>query len=281
MAGKRLFAEKGCACCHALGEDWTKSGPSLSYYQGESPIHIAQAMWNHGPEMVKAMQQTGIEPVRFQGEEMFDLLAYIRTGETPPHEYSYVQPGSPNRGRQLLREKGCLSCHAVRGAGGQIGPDLGRSAGEFVRSVTQLAGLFWNHGPQMWKTMQTRGIPLPKFSREEMADLIAYLYFINYFDEPGDRDRGERLFAEKQCLQCHALQGRGGTIGPDLAMLSGIDASVALIAQMWNHAPYMDRAMREKHLAWPRFLPGEMADILEYLSSARRSWQVQQSASNP
>jgi cytochrome c2 len=279
MAGEHLFAEKGCARCHALGEDWTKSGPSLSYYQGESPIRIAQAMWNHGPQMWQAMRQTGRAPVKFQGEEMLDLLAYIRTGGTPPQEVSYIQPGSPNRGRQLLREKGCLSCHAVRGAGGQVGPDLGRPSGEFVRSVPQLAGLLWNHGPQMWKAMQTREIFLPKFSKEEMADLIAYLYFINYFDRPGDRARGERLFAEKQCSQCHALGGRGGTVGPDLARLPGPDSPIALIAQMWNHAPHMDQGMRERNLAWPRFLPGEMADILEYLSRARNSGQ--ESAQGP
>ncbi len=276
--GRRLFAEKGCARCHALGDErWEKPGPTLKYYKGDAPIRIAQAMWNHGPEMVKAMRQNGVTLVKFQGDEMIDLMAYVRTtGSGGPQERSYVQPGSPNRGNRLFRQKGCIRCHAVRGVGGRDGPDLGQHSGEFVRSVSHLAGLLWNHGPEMWNTMQLKGVPLPVLSKEDMADLIAYLYFVNYFDRPGDRVKGERLFAAKQCAQCHAIRGKGGTVGPDLATAPGLDSPITMIAELWNHAPYMDRAMREKHLTWPRFQPGEMADILEYLLSARGPWQGSQ-----
>ncbi|MEW6749498.1 MAG: c-type cytochrome [Candidatus Latescibacterota bacterium] len=269
-AGQRLFGEKGCARCHVLGEaNWDRPGPTLKGYRGHSPIRIAQTMWNHGLEMVKVMRQTGTPVVQFEGEEMLDVLAYVQTGGGEPQERSYLQPGSPNRGSRLFREKGCVGCHAVRGTGGHVGPDLGQRAGEFVQSVSHLAGVLWNHGPQMWATMQARGTPVPILSQEDMADLIAYLYFVNYFDKPGDRARGERLFAAKQCSRCHAVGGQGGTVGPDLAAIPGLDSPITLIAEMWNHAPRMEEEMRRQHLPWPRFQPGEMTDVLEYLSAER------------
>jgi mono/diheme cytochrome c family protein len=278
VTGKRLFTEKGCTRCHAFEVNWEQYGPNLRSYRGNAPILIAQAMWNHGPEMVKVMRQTGMTPMKFRGDEMIDLLAYVRTGgEGMPEERSYIQPGSPNRGKRLFQERGCLRCHAVRGVGGREGPDLGRPAGEFVRSVSHLAGLLWNHGPEMWSTMQRRGVPLPILSKEDMADLIAYLYFINYFDKPGDPTRGERLFTEKQCSQCHAIRGKGGVVGPDLTAVPGLDSPITMVAEMWNHAPYMDLAMRGKRIPWPRFQTGDVADILEYLLSVRAPWLGQSS----
>ena len=34
---------------------------------------------------------------------------------------------------------------------------------------------------------------------------------------PGDARRGEQLFNSQQCVQCHSLKGKGGTLAPDLA----------------------------------------------------------------
>ena len=32
----------------------------------------------------------------------------------------------------------------------------------------------------------------------------------------GDARRGEQLFQSEQCIQCHSLKGKGGTLAPDL-----------------------------------------------------------------
>ena len=34
---------------------------------------------------------------------------------------------------------------------------------------------------------------------------------------PGDARRGEQLFQSEQCIQCHSVKGKGGTLAPDLA----------------------------------------------------------------
>jgi mono/diheme cytochrome c family protein len=119
--------------------------------------------------------------------------------------------------------------------------------------------------------MQAKGIGFLKFSGGEMADLIAYLYFLNYFDAPGDPVVGGRLFREKGCAGCHALNGVGGRVGPDLARADGLTSPIEVIVALWNHAASMERVMRERGVPWPRFRRGEIADILEYLHKARAS----------
>ena len=48
----------------------------------------------------------------------------------------------------------------------------------------------WNHEPAMWARMQESAIALPAFSDQEISDVIAYLFFLQYFDPPGDVGKG-------------------------------------------------------------------------------------------
>lgn len=59
-----------------------------------------------------------------------------------------------------------------------------------------------------------------------------------------DSKRGEALFASLDCIQCHKINGAGGSIGPDLSrrLDRGFTPST-LAATMWNHAPAMWSAM--------------------------------------
>src|SRR5574341_2657261 len=117
--------------------------------------------------------------------------------------------------------------------------------------------------------MKERGITFIKFSQEEMADLVAFLYFINYFDKIGDKENGEKLFVQKRCVACHSLWGKGGSVGPDLASAPELISPADIATQMWNHVPNMEKATRERKIPWPRFEPGQMRDILEYISSQK------------
>ncbi len=271
-AGRRVFIAKGCSRCHGLDPDrWDRIGPSLQRYRGRSSaIFIAQAMWNHGPEMAAVMQQRGVAWPQFSGREMGDLIAYLQSGDASrAGEPIYFEPGSPRRGRALFRSKGCLTCHAVAGVGGRGGPDLGIGRRELVRSVPEIAGLMWNHSLGMMAEFRRRGIPHVSFSGQEMADIIAYLYFVNYATVRGFPERGARLFVEK-CSACHTLQG-GTRVGPDLAVAPGLDDPFAIIAAMWNHAPRMEEQLRKRGLGWPRFEPGDAADLTAFLLQRRAS----------
>src|SRR5215470_17160073 len=117
-------------------------------------------------------------------------------------------------GSQVLATKGCTKCHSVYGVGGKIGPDLAKIPRP--HSFFDLAAAMWNHLPRMADRMKQLGIDRPKLTERETGDLVAFLYTLNYFDRPGDRERGRRLFAEKHCVTCHQKEGRGGSEGPPL-----------------------------------------------------------------
>ena len=269
-AGKAVFAGKGCARCHGAGA-WDKPGPDLSRYRGRfSAIFLAQTMWNHGGEMATVMRGQGVPWPKFQGREMGDLLAFLQTGAGgSTDERAYFEPGSPRRGRELFSSKRCNECHAVAGVGGHGGPDLGRRGREFVGSISSLAGLMWNHSQGMSAELSRRNLPRVTFSGQEMADILAYLYFVNYANVPANPGRGGLIFV-KQCSPCHSVGG-GQRVGPDLSTVADLDEPIAVIAAMWDHAPKMDRELRARNLPWPRFELGEAADLTAFVLSSRRS----------
>ncbi|MFQ6093880.1 MAG: c-type cytochrome [bacterium] len=267
--GEKLLSEKGCLMCHSVGGRGGTSGPSLDTMKRYvSPLYLAQAMWNHGPEMERRMRRLGIKRPRFEGREMVDLAAYIRAASIEaPGQMVYLAPGDPKEGEKLFSEKGCVACHAVYGQGGRSGPDLGTA--ELSQGVTEIAGIMWNHGPQMWRTMEKTDVPRPRFTGKEMADVIAYLYFLKFIDEAGDPKVGQELFSGKGCITCHAIKGKGGQVGLDLAESEKVSSPIEMTEIMWNHAPLMEQMMEERHLSWPQFKGRDMANLYAYLQSLR------------
>jgi mono/diheme cytochrome c family protein len=99
VTGSRLFTAKSCAQCHAVGGRGNRVGPALDGLKGSSsPVLLATAMWNHGPQMAEAMKARGITWPTFRRTELADLMAYIATA-TPeqggrPHRSSRARPSA-------------------------------------------------------------------------------------------------------------------------------------------------------------------------------------------
>ena len=85
-----------------------------------------------------------------------------------------------------------------------------------------------------------------------------------------DSARGAQLFETLSCVQCHSINGKGGTLAPDLGRRIDRDFTPAsLAATMWNHAPAMWASMRARNIN-----PGDLneqaaADLFAYFYSAR------------
>jgi cytochrome c551/c552 len=174
-------------------------------------------------------------------------------------------PGDPMAGRVVFVEKSCHGCHAIWGVGGTLGPDLVAVAGG--KTFPQIAGLMWSHTPGMIEMMQERGIPRPVFEPGEMVDLIAYLYYLSYFDDPGDAGLGQAAFEVKGCASCH-------DIGPEiqagrvpLNRFANCFSPLALARDMWNTAPEMRKAMAGRELPQSRLEGGDLANILAYINT--------------
>ncbi|MBI3491790.1 MAG: c-type cytochrome [Acidobacteria bacterium] len=270
-AGRVVFETRGCARCHPTNGDstWEKPGPRLDRYRGNfSGILLAQVMWNHSPEMATVMHGSGVPWPRLNGRQMGDLLAYLQAGNAGTgRDRVYFEPGSPRRGREQFANKGCIRCHAIAGVGGKAAPDLGRRPRDLVGSVSSIAALMWNHSQAMTMEFARRGVPRVTFSGREMADIIAYLYFVNYANVRAVPAHGGRLFVDK-CSPCHSLGG-GRRVGPDLQEAPQRGDPLAIIAAMWNHAAGMDQELRRHGLAWPRLEPGDAADLTAFLLNRR------------
>ena len=269
-AGRRLFTEKKCIVCHQLGGTGGVVGPNLDFLRQQlSPIFITAAMWNHGPAMAEAMRARGIERPTFKDYELLDLIAYLKSASPGPGEEAlYVLPGRADAGEQLFVEKRCIECHSVGERGGRVGPDLaGRG---LYRTPIQFAMAMWNKSPAMMEAMKARGISVPQLRAYEMADLVAYLYAVRYFVEPGDVRLGSRVVLEKGCLGCHTISGARREGSSDLASVKSLDSPATFISALWNHGAILEKRGERQKSAWPQFRSEEMADLLAFLQSVGR-----------
>jgi mono/diheme cytochrome c family protein len=85
------------------------------------------------------------------------------------------------------------------------------------------------------------------------------------FSPTHDPVAGEKLFTAKRCVRCHAVNGVGGTVGPDLGRTARPRTFFDLAAALWNHAPAMAARMREAGVARPALDAREVGDLVAYL----------------
>ena len=106
-----------CARCHGLkGEGGI--GPSLAagiFYHGNSDRDLVQNISNGIPG-------TAMPGTFFDQIQVSQIVAYVRSLSGSPT--GGVPPGNPERGKAIFDEKGCRTCHLLRGEGGNSGPDL-------------------------------------------------------------------------------------------------------------------------------------------------------------
>ncbi len=270
--GKYLFNEKGCNNCHPLIGRGKEGEVGLDQFpQNLSPVFLSQSIWNHGPVMIARMVKIGMKWPVFEGTEMMDLLEYIKMNAKGPKETAFIVPGNPKEGKQVFMSKGCVKCHAIRGEGGKVADDLGKKAKTLYKSLTQIASIMWNKGPTVFARMAQTETGIPKFTPKEMADLMAYLYFLHFIDEPGSSINGKRVFSELGCSKCHGLNGKPGELmSIDLSKYQKVANPMEIVAATWNHSTEIEKAMKEKGIPWPRFKKGELADLLEYIRTPKK-----------
>ena len=271
--GRSIFNEKGCSACHPLSGKGQEGEPGLDQFpQNISPVFLTQSIWNHGPVMIAHMVKLGMKWPLFEGTEMMDLMEYIKMNARGAKETAFITPGSPREGKQGFAAKGCINCHAVRGEGGKQAEDLGKRAKTFYKSLTQIASIMWNKGPSVLGKMSQTQTGIPKFTPKEMADLIAYLYFLHFIDEPGTSANGKKIFSEFGCSKCHGLDGKAGEwMTIDLSKYQKAVNPMEIVAGIWNHSTEIEKAMREKGISWPRFKKGELADLLEFIRTPKKT----------
>ena len=265
--GAALFVSKGCARCHGAEGTANAFAPDLATVKGvDTPIAWAETMWNHAPKMAARMQQLGTSWPRFEGDEMNDLLAYVRGICGGPRRESALLPASPERGWKIFQDKSCIVCHSVQGKGGRIGPELGPSR-QLPTSIVRFAGAMWNHSPEMWRALQSQDVPRPVFDGRELADLVAFLASVRYFEPVGSAPAGARLFVERGCGSCHGPNAEGSRRGTALRGNNKAFTIVTLATALWKDGPRMYRRTRELNLQWPHLAESDVGNLVSFLNT--------------
>lgn len=85
-----------------------------------------------------------------------------------------------------------------------------------------------------------------------------------------DSTRGAHVFEVQGCGECHALNGVGPKIGPDLGLIADRGFTpAALAATMWNHAPAMWVETRLRSVPRPVMDEQQAADLFAFFYSLR------------
>jgi len=264
--GARLFEEKHCATCHERTEGVPQrrrlplQSPITTWTGVDDPLIWAEQMWNHSAKVYTELSSVGLSWPRFSTEDMVDLLAYLRSLPETRSQSAAFQPGDPEQGL-ITFEHSCESCHSFgdRTAGTKI--DLLKRPAPDV--LIGYAAAMWNHAP----VMQSRaGTGFPVLGRGDMSNLVAYLFMQRYFDEPGNIERGARVFESKNCVVCHEHR-RKETGAPDLTQATERYSPITIAAAVWRHGPSMLKATERQNLSWPELKPAEMADLISFLNS--------------
>jgi mono/diheme cytochrome c family protein len=97
-------------------------------------------------------------------EEMRQIIGYLWV-----RQY-FTGDGNAERGKKVFTAKSCATCHNDPSSGA---PKL--SKGKDGHSDITMVAALWEHGPRMLDLMSQKKIAWPRFTAQEMSDLIAYL----------------------------------------------------------------------------------------------------------
>jgi cytochrome c2 len=269
-AGQKVFNEKGCSRCHSVGGTGGKTAPDLSAVAaGRDSNAWACAMLNHAESMVAPITSTLGQWPQFSGNEMNDLIAYVSPSVSRTADNQRETPGNAERGWSVFQSR-CMFCHSVRGQGGALGPELGPDK-DLPLTTAQFASVLWNHAPAMLRQGRESGIPPATLQGTEMADLLAFLASLRYFEPSGSPLVGESVFAERGCAACHGPAAEGTKIGPGLKPGTEAYTTVSFTAALWRHGPKMIDRSQEFGLPWPTLRATDIGDLVSFLNAPTSS----------
>jgi mono/diheme cytochrome c family protein len=150
-SGEKLFTSKGCSGCH--------TAPKMALenrLKNQTLTEIAVDMWNHEPSMKNP-------PPDLSQEEMRQIIGYVWATQY------FRSTGSAERGKKVFAEMSCAACHEDAASGA---PKLTKAKGH---SEITMVSTLWEHGPRMLEMMKGKQLAWPRFTAQQMTDLIAYL----------------------------------------------------------------------------------------------------------
>ncbi len=256
--GKELFAQKGCNICHSIGNK-NSVGIRLDRMKVyPSPLYLAQNLWNHSPLIHEKIRSMGITIPTLTSSNIVNLAAYLQAvNYFSKREKQYFYPGNPEKGEELFKKKHCYYCHILTGTG----PNLKKLT--MNKSVTEIAGMMWNHSDFMQRKAMELDIKWPTFHGNEMADIISYLYYINPPHVSGSEGDGRLLFKTKGCINCHFAGNK--MHAPVFTEKKYYGSKNEFFASIWNHIPRTEAAFLLKGKRLPDLTASDVKSLYLFL----------------
>jgi cytochrome c oxidase cbb3-type subunit 3 len=124
-AGAQRF-RSNCAACHGADAEGGR-GPALAGNRDLRQMDD-QKLFN---TIRQGIPGTSMPPSQLPDDQTWQLAAFVRNLSAPAAEA--VLSGDVQAGRAQFFGKGeCSQCHAIRGAGGLVGPDLTNAGADFT-----------------------------------------------------------------------------------------------------------------------------------------------------
>jgi len=121
-AGAKLFSAS-CTGCHGPDGSGGARGPNLVQRALWHPL-ADEAIFN---AIRKGIPGTDMPPTNLTDDQTWNLVAFIHALTGPASEQTI--PGDPSAGKQVYASSGCAGCHAIRGEGALLAPDLSNIGG--------------------------------------------------------------------------------------------------------------------------------------------------------
>jgi cytochrome c2 len=218
-----------CTTCH-LGEDdatFVNARQPFTTHSGDwlvshPPDRFGCTVCHGGQGEATTFVDAAHKPIEHWADPMRPRELIEANCGTCHHEREPKDTLVLGEGRKIIAESGCIACHNIPGFFlSEVQAPRLESVGESVRPDWLRK---WLTDPKSYLP-QSR-MPNFRLKPEEIDGLSAFLLAqreIAPLDSSrvdwakADASLGQTLFRESRCVSCHMLEGRGGTIGPDLS----------------------------------------------------------------
>ncbi len=225
--GRALIVQSGCFSCHEIPgfDGLTFHGPALDSV-GFKVRPEWLRVWLKDPKSY--LERSKMGNFRLSDDDIGGLQAFLLSQRATPALDSTTidwRKADTANGRALFGELRCVSCHAINGRGGTMGPELTR-IGDKVRRDWLFSFLKDPHRVQPDTAMLQY-----RLTDDQLRDLSAFLLDEYRSGDTGPEPppvayqdaravaAGRAVFERRGCTSCHRLGSMkdAGRIGPSLA----------------------------------------------------------------
>jgi mono/diheme cytochrome c family protein len=313
--GEVRFREMFCTTCHSLavtragetkliggdiGPELTKVGSKVNAEWLVAWLRNPQAYLSHSQ-----MPRYG-----WSDEDLYKVTRYIQTKLTDPDLLTGVPTlGSPTPeearlGKQLFVQKGCSSCHVIKGLGPQtdFGPDLSGLGGktisqlEFGQAKIPHTLLAYIRAKITNPISVNAAARMPQYQLEPDSLEALTTALLSMAGGPATPAMGKlhvpasqpvyrpsgafgELYERYKCSVCHRFNGYGGTLAPDLSFEGSRAQRSWLISFLKN--PQTLRPTLTLRMPQFNMTEREAATIADYFEMALQSSAVKLEGANP